>query len=419
MNKLNSLTTRATCVLTLVLLAACSTPYSNPAFDAGGDPVDEADASVQFNGIANALSPDTRTKAFITHGMCDHGPGWITDTNSQLRAALQAAVPQSEIDGYRKTLNTVASDATVSGMPYWMTIPLKSDRGTLTATYYVWTPQTQALKAKLDFDRPVSEDEPDARFAYQRAPVNEAVKVTLMNNCLADAVIASGTAGAPLYTHMMGNICSFLDGQMNGAGECAFTEAEPVTNRVLISESLGSKILTEALWRLKPVPGQEAMFDARLATINQVFMEANQIPILDLATAPLPGESFTDGEAEIPTIAKLFEKLRSEESLEAKPLQVVSFTDPNDILSYRMPAEYFEAQSGGKGKIINVIVSNDKTYLSFTKIGLERPDTAHCGYQTNPNVTAMIAVGNGMPDTESWQSVSERLDDLEKSGPGC
>ena len=146
-------------------------------------------------------------------------------------------------------------------------------------------------------------------------------------------------------------------------------------------------------------------------------MQANQIPMLDLATATAPGQDAVAPDVSSSTFNKLFDVLRGPNSLAATPLQVVSFTDPNDILSYRIPDAYFKAQTGGKGKIINVIVSNDATYLPKTRLEIERPDTAHCGYSANAKVMAMVAVGNHSDGRESWQTVTERVRPTE--GPGC
>lgn len=405
------------------LLAACTTPYDTPAFDAGKDTVDATDPTVEFDGVLTNLTATSRTKVFVTHGMCSHSIGWITNTHKQLTAALQATLPQSEWNKTSALADSIAASAAATETPYWMNIPITTAAGTVDATYYVWSPVTSALKDRLAFDKPTDPDDDKAKFTYERARLNNLAKIGLMNDCLADAVIASGPAGEPLHKYMMGAMCGFLNGDFDDDSEkCSFsvTNPDPITDRVLISESLGSKILTEALWRLKPAPGDDQAdeYNVRLSTIRQVFMQANQIPMLDLATATAPGQSpVAPPDAGYSTFKKLFDVLRGPDALAATPLQVVSFTDPNDILSYRIPDDYFKKQTGGKGKIINVIVSNDTTYLPFTKLEIERPDTAHCGYSANAKVMAMVAVGNHSDGRESWQSVAKRITPTE--GPGC
>ena len=72
----------------------------------------------------------------------------------------------------------------------------------------------------------------------------------------------------------------------------------------------------------------------------------------------------------------------------AGPMTVVAFSDPNDLLSYRIVPEHL-AEDLKEFRVINVLVSNDTTYFGY----LERPDTAHCGYPWNPHVFGMLARG--------------------------
>ena len=70
------------------------------------------------------------------------------------------------------------------------------------------------------------------------------------------------------------------------------------------------------------------------------------------------------------------------------PMTVVAFSDPNDLLSYRIVPDHL-AEDLKEFRVINVLVSNDATYFGY----LERPDTAHCGYPWNPHVFGMLAKG--------------------------
>jgi hypothetical protein len=66
---------------------------------------------------------------------------------------------------------------------------------------------------------------------------------------------------------------------------------------------------------------------------------------------------------------------------------VIAFTDPNDLLSYRLLAPLVDL---ARAKLINVIASNATTWLGL----LERPDIAHCGYPLNATVIGLIAHGH-------------------------
>jgi hypothetical protein len=68
-------------------------------------------------------------------------------------------------------------------------------------------------------------------------------------------------------------------------------------------------------------------------------------------------------------------------------LAVVAFTDPNDLLSYRLlPARYTAPDVA----VADVLVSNDGTWLGL----IENPVTAHLDYLANPDVGTMIACGH-------------------------
>ncbi|MEQ8734278.1 MAG: hypothetical protein RIC29_05090 [Rhodospirillaceae bacterium] len=382
-----------------LLLGACSKPYSTPYFDAGQGELRPTNPAVQFEGFASHINKQRPAKVFWTHGMCSHNWNWVMSTNSLIRAALRA-----------KTDITTPEPRT-AGAVTWMTSIVTPD-GTLEASFYLWSPLTWDLKDTLRFDNATGTQ---AGFRYDRAPLNEVLKKKLLNDCLADAVIVSGSNRSKIYEETRSSICSFLGGNLTGASECTLSGPEPAdTPRVIVAESLGSKIIADAVLDLTAAPGQEAEFSERLSTIRQVFLLANQIPLLDLSdavvsTAVGPSQS---------SLSRMLQKLgEATEPRNVTPIQVVSFTDPNDLLSYRLTERYVDAN---KTDLINVMVSNDWTYtVPFVEtLSLERPDTAHCDYQRNDNVIAMVAVGNPGQGQNTWQAVSKRIDSDEKKGCG-
>ena len=117
-----------------------------------------------------------------------------------------------------------------------------------------------------------------------------------------------------------------------------------------------------------------------------VFMNANQLPILGLADQNVsqPPPEFAAEPIPVDPL-KRYLTARRQQGLAA--LTVVAFTDPNDLLSYRLlPSKY----AGENVLIADVLVSNTKTYFGL----VSRPDTAHLGYSTNPDVARFIACGH-------------------------
>ena len=66
--------------------------------------------------------------------------------------------------------------------------------------------------------------------------------------------------------------------------------------------------------------------------------------------------------------------------------RVVAFTDPNDLLSYRLlPARYAAPDVA----VADVLVSNAGSWLGM----IENPVAAHLDYLDNPDVATLIACG--------------------------
>lgn len=65
---------------------------------------------------------------------------------------------------------------------------------------------------------------------------------------------------------------------------------------------------------------------------------------------------------------------------------MVAFTDPNDLLSYRLlPARYAAPDVA----VADVLVSNARTWLGL----IENPVAAHMNYLANPDVGKLITCG--------------------------
>jgi len=83
-------------------------------------------------------------------------------------------------------------------------------------------------------------------------------------------------------------------------------------------------------------------------------------------------------------------------------MTVVAFSDPNDLLSYRITAAHL-AEHFRDFRVVNVMVSNDTTYFGY----VERPDTARCGYAWNSHVYGMLA--RGYQAGKAFPSVSDLM----------
>jgi len=371
-----------------------------------------------FTGIAQELGTGRKLKVFWTHGMCNHDARWALNTYSLFKQALNSS---------GITTNKAAkSERLVFRM-----------RPDLELWTYVWSDITRKRKRDLYFDAPTGTeyrfsdgnrtdyddtsnkpDRAEPQFPYKRAGANAMLKKIIMNECLADAVIVSGPSRTELYTDARKNVCKYLGGALHADSvTCTVPETrEEGTSRIIVAESLGSKIIADAVWALKPggSDAAKAEFGNRIASIKQIFLLANQIPILDLA-GPLVQPGITGvtapGSPAKTSLAQLISRIRAYRNASVqftgKPV-VVAFSDPNDVLSYRLLNDHISS----KARLVNVIVSNDWTFTPpfFGDYGLETPDTAHCDYRGNNAVLSLMVVGNPGNGENTWQAVSDRIE---------
>jgi hypothetical protein len=352
----------------LLCLSACSMPYRPAQFMEPG---------AAFPGLAHfvAQTPGHQVDVLLVHGMCTHDAGWAEETVQQLSGALVANVPRPPAASAR------AAPGQIEIIP--ATVP--AGDGAIRFQSLIWSPLTTPLKQQLCYDQsdksPICQGSPP--YAPQRAGINARVKDRLMDDCLPDALIYQGEARGQIQQRMR-------DAVMR-----ATANAAPDAPLVVISESLGSKILFDTLSGMldenSAAPDAERAADAAQQTLDRMaylVMAANQIPILGLADQGLPAEI---GRRALPqdSLQRVLERRRSRTAAAAASiggLTLVAFTDPNDLLSYTLQKEKYERPGVA---VHNVLVSNARTWFG----AFEYPVDAHVRYLDNPDVGRLIACG--------------------------
>lgn len=348
------------------LLAACSTPYNAPVV---------VHDSAPFPGIATAVAQDStrQVDVVLVHGMCSHDASWargamdnITSTiRTNTEAQVQPLAAASRIQVIER------SDHAAGGTVHFHSL--------------VWSPMSAALKQQLDYDNtgtPTDCSEA-GECKPKRAHYNGKLKDSLLNDCLSDAMIYQGQSNAAMKQAMIDAVSRVLE----QAGKRP--DSAPL---IVVAESLGSKLLFDALSdMLEPdAPGRtHELGQAAARRMAIVFMVGNQLPILGLAeqqanpgVAPMGPPDSLQRFLALRRMAAQMPK-RSES---LSKLAVVAFTDPNDLLSYRlMPSRY----AGPDVVVADVLVSNSSTWFGL----LADPFAAHLNYLQNKDVGAMIACG--------------------------
>jgi hypothetical protein len=404
---------RCVAIVALCLLAAaCTTPFRPPQF--------EPDAG--FSGIA--APPGTaqaESRVVWVHGMCHHTTQWIdervegigklTGATSQLvdvvyvPAEPGAAGPAIQVHSYRFT---------GGGLSHVF-------------SFVLWSELTLAAKQRLCYD---SRERDDVREVcagvegwpslHERAALNDLLKSRIMNSCLADALIYSGATHARIRDRMAVAVCVALSGlPRSGSRERqgpppACYDGDPSdwvpsdAPIAFVTESLGSKILFDAL-RHSAAPGRargaaaaRAGLQRALDPTRQMFLLANQIPILELAEEDvlLPASRTRSAAGTTPQVLDEVVDLvrggrgpgpRDSQGRRA-PLEIIAFTDPNDVLSYRLRPGRF-VQGENVVRLVNVYTSNADTWFGL----VERPDHAHTGYRESRQVIDLILRGREGP----------------------
>ncbi|MGD9098454.1 MAG: hypothetical protein PVF97_10235 [Desulfobacterales bacterium] len=373
-------------LLVVCFVIGCSKPYRTPEF------VSESPRAI---GIAEKLFQEEVVDVLMIHGMCDHGDGWVQKSFMNMLTSL----------GYTGSLegNFLAPPVVFSETELYSQ-GFDFNGKTLWLHAIVWSPATIEKKMNLCYDvsnrdkTPWKECPETVPYPYSRASGNAKFKDKLMNDCIADAFIYLGEKQEEIQFQVASAI--IYAAGIRAPGQPSW---ESVINRAgredapmfMISESLGSKVLTDTLIRIIdeairpgnlrwPRPGSYATTDVDalvLAAKNtfyrteQIYLGANQIPALSLATGN--------------TLRDLMERMSARERADfgRVPIRVAAFSDPNDIFSYTLIQSGFAEVEGVD--VLDVVLSNDKTWFGL----FERPDEAHGGYRTNDHVHKTILCG--------------------------
>lgn len=359
-------------------LLGCTTPYQPPVFVAGG---------ADFPGIVGVIekSPARPVDVVLIHGMCTHDDDWAHGAIDLLLAAVDTNLAPvlkgaARLSAQADEVQVVTRTVTIAG-------------GTVRFSALIWSPLTTPLKKQLDYD---STGEPSdcsvpGICKPRRAKLNGQLKDVLLNDCLADALIYQGLSKTSMRRKMIDAITKVVE-DSESAARAEGTRPGPL---VLVSESLGSKVAFDAIEEMRAAPRTQRHEAAGRSTEERlalVFMGANQLPILGLADQdavhkairPLSDAGTPDDSLQ--RLLKRKSEAREKTAATFTTMTLVAFTDPNDLLSYRLQASRYAVPGVN---VADVLVSNDSTYFGY----LERPDNAHRGYRHNAAVASLIACG--------------------------
>lgn len=357
--------TKLLVLLVSTLLAACSTPYSPPVVVRDSTPFPGI-ATLVRNGGGRPLD------VILVHGMCTHDAAWANQRIDRIAGVVSAHVPEQAAAG-ANGIQLIERTQQVGGTP-------------VRFHALVWSPLTAPLKRQLDYDNTgtptgcSAADSGGAECKPKRASLNGDVKDKLLNDCLSDAMIYEGASRDAIRDAMVESVSRIIESNPNGDRTLA-----------VVAESLGSKILFDALSSMleSRQPRTQALGQQAARRLGLLYMAGNQLPILDLSRQDIERRPDTRSTGPQDALQHFLELRRHQAAPRAESvarLAVVAFTDPNDLLSYRLlPARYAAPDVA----VADVLVSNARTWLGL----IENPVTAHLDYLANQEVADLIACG--------------------------
>lgn len=371
----------ATSLALAAVAAGCASPQIDHPFD-----------GLQSLAPASGASEDNDPpRLFIIHGITTQPDSYADLLVAGLASRL--ASPHEVVhDQHYSVAGAVGfggADVDINVRTYHL---YDGPQETLRVSALNWSPLTASIK-QHQFRR---DDE------MSRALINGEIKTSVLNDGLSDATLYLGAYQTVMRRGVMIGLCAFLDGVF------ANDQCNPISTShasvALISESLGSYMLFDAIEALDRSNANSPAGEPLFRRLRQFYMFANQIPLLELAELkPHPGApetaalSITSSKlsAFLDRVRRSHAPRRPErvKPAETAPLEIVAFSDPNDLLSYELRREnYREAGADPHSfQTANILYPNATAWFGL----FADPLTAHTGYSSNPEVLDLVVCGAG------------------------
>ena len=316
----------------------------------------------RITGVADILEQNSQVNLLIVHGMgadkdTDYEPFTreiASHLNLYLRHSSDELVP--------------APSPAPAPAQIFTRIYVSADGSRSLNVYELhWWHLIQYSKSRLLAD--------ERHYPGRRARVNRELKSDLINERLADPIIYLGPLREPILWVVTAALCTAAGGEQSPEG-CSATRPDVPT--VIVTESLGSDIVFRAL------KAHGDLLATYRASTPQIFMLANQLPLLGLANeeeellAPL--KTFTEpGYVAEGFVAEGY----VEQGIEP---QIVAVSDPSDLLSYPLPESVVEEG----WRFVNVLRPFGRRLLAGLVV---EPIGAHTGAIRDQQIREMIACG--------------------------
>ncbi len=359
-----------------------------------------------FDGITKSVErhvlegPNHTTKVLMVHGISKHLPGYSAPFQEKLARSLGLTSMEQDYKEIKLQSPYYRSkDGTHDELGSLRVYRHLSPSANLELLFYelTWSPITDPRKELIAFDDSVE-------HTHRRAQINKSLK-GFLNNTVPDLLIYLGTKKEHIKTSVAQSMCWMFKGDWDvledGVSQFCDPEAGNMSNVIrdddffFVTHSLGSRITTDMVHFFSLNYTQDGSSSGSVKELNDaireeeftVFMLANQLPLLELAHEPPE----VTGEIEnycVPGASHYEDRVMSK-------MNIVAFSDPNDILSYHVPARFSRDYIDSRicPVTVNVSINVAEVKDVFGVAEFADPLKAHQGYHEDERIIGIITEG--------------------------
>ncbi len=341
-------------------------------------------------------------KVLMVHGIGSHEPGYATRLAENLARLLSLSRVEARFREFRLASGNLP-DAELGSLRVRRFLS-RDDRREMLFYELTWDSIVEEEKHDIDFDN-------SGDYSFRRTPLNNTMK-RFVNETVPDVMMYQGSSGEPIRISVGTALCFMFSYDWaslpQGDTQLCAPDRDEADERFLrytaddyafITHSLGSRVMTDSLQSIAQQLGEvdDPLVLERMRGIRgrriPVFMLSNQLPLLQLGQ-PLPEVAGAIDAICSPGAPRRAERLFDEVAL-------IAFSDPNDLLSYALPAGYIEKHLDSRmcPTVVNVIVNVAQIINVAGLTQLANPATAHLAYENDERVLSLITGGIGSPDT--------------------
>jgi hypothetical protein len=329
----------------------------------------------------------------MVHGIGNHAPGYS-------RRLQDGLIEEFGFESMDETIKTIplshpAFPDSLGVLRVHRYMDLQSPREML---FYelTWDSIVDKEKQLLSFDY-------STEASVKRAPFNHTLK-TFINNTVPDALLYNTKYRTPIQLSVAQAICWILSEEWenlpnNQESHCSANDSSYLSqfeygNFAIISHSLGSRIsldaLQEAMQHVSKRPEYQNISDMFKSKPMYIYMLSNQLPLLQL------GQDLPEVHDQVKSYCTAQGDKYDERFFEK--LQLVAFSDPNDLFSYTVSPDYanhyIDSRLCSVVTNVTIQVAEVRSFL-FGTSEVANPLVAHSDYEIDSRVLKMLVSGFG------------------------